>query len=354
MAEPNDNRSVAETLPDAAASGPGPAKQSVRSFKKKYAKLKVKFEYGTRENENLIREELRIEDLSKRIREQNEYDIYEFPLGDASLLILHTSQLLEVLLEFNESLHVSPDLRFDLSLPTDPSPLPLTPEQEIAPLVTDAALAKQAWKEAKAALAAGSIDASAYRTIEDNIKRNKAFAPAQQYSTLSQTYHIRPDAIEKKPDNDFERQLGYFTPEHETEYYLALDAKLGDEAAAVQLARIPDRPTLAERERDLTIRNPASVYNWLRRNQPQTLQDNEIASEKSASRPSNQRSSKRAPAQRKDEDLFDEDGAEIQPTPKNKRKREEDTGYRPKGGSSRSKKKKEEPNPNASKAGKKP
>lgn len=43
--------------------------------RKKYAKLKVKFELGTRENEKLIREELRIEDLSKRIQEQNEYGI---------------------------------------------------------------------------------------------------------------------------------------------------------------------------------------------------------------------------------------------------------------------------------------
>jgi hypothetical protein len=35
--------------------------------------MKVKFELGTRESETLIREELRIEDLSKRIQEQNEY-----------------------------------------------------------------------------------------------------------------------------------------------------------------------------------------------------------------------------------------------------------------------------------------
>lgn len=42
-------------------------------FRKKYAKLKVKFELGTRESEKLIREELRIDDLSKRIQEQNEY-----------------------------------------------------------------------------------------------------------------------------------------------------------------------------------------------------------------------------------------------------------------------------------------
>jgi len=49
--------------------------------------MKVKFELGTRENESLIREGLRIEDLSKRIQEQNEYALNPFsksrrePLG---------------------------------------------------------------------------------------------------------------------------------------------------------------------------------------------------------------------------------------------------------------------------------
>lgn len=47
--------------------------------RKKYAKLKVRFELGTRENESLIREELRIEDLSKRIQEQNEYGTHKCP-----------------------------------------------------------------------------------------------------------------------------------------------------------------------------------------------------------------------------------------------------------------------------------
>ena len=144
---------------------------------------------------------------------------------------------MEVLLEFNESLHVPPDVRFDLNMPNDPPLLP-TPEQEIVPLINDATLAKQAWREAKDGLADGSIDTNAYRMIEDNIKRNKAFAPAQQYSSLSQTHHIAPDAVEKKPDNDYDRKLGYFTPEHETEYYLALDAKLGDEAACRIVPRL--------------------------------------------------------------------------------------------------------------------
>lgn len=40
--------------------------------RKKYAKLKMKFTKQELESEALIREELRIEDLSKRIQEQNE------------------------------------------------------------------------------------------------------------------------------------------------------------------------------------------------------------------------------------------------------------------------------------------
>lgn len=262
---------------------------------------------------------------------------------------------MEVLLEFNESIHVSPALRYDLNLPGDTPFLP-TPEQEIAPLVNDATLARTALKEAKAELASGNLSTSAYRQVEESIKRNKEFAPSMQYTTLSKIPHTSRSAEEERyGPNSLNRKLGYFTPEHETEHYLALDAKLGDEAAALQLERIPDPPTFAEREREASIRNPASVYNWLRRNQPQTLQDHEAASEKSVSRPSNARTSKRAPAQRKDEDkdVFDDDGMDVEPTPKNKRKRDDDTGYRPKGGSSRPKKKKEEGTPSANRNGKK-
>lgn len=230
------------------------------------------------------------------------------------------------------------------------------PEQEIAAVVNNASLARTAFKEAKAGLASGDLSMSAYRQVEESIKLNKEFTPSNQYRTLSQVPHTNASVPDQgRASASMERQLGYFTPEHETEHYLALDAKLGDEAAALQLERIPDPPTFAERERDASMRNPASVYNWLRRNQPQTLQDHEAASEKSASRPSNARTSKRAPAQRKEEDreLYDEDGMELEPTPKNKRKRDDDTGYRPKGGSSRPKKKKEEGTPSANRNGKK-
>ncbi|KAJ5726437.1 uncharacterized protein N7483_007794 [Penicillium malachiteum] len=328
--ESKDSGPVSETLPDA----PAPAKPSVKSFKqvpwKKYAKLKLKFELALRESESLIREELRIEDLSKRIQEQND-------------------QLLEVLMEFNESIHVPSSLRYDLNLPDDPPPLHAA-EQEITPLVNDETLARTALKEAKSGLASGSLSPSAYRQVEESIKRNKAFAPGIKYSDLLKIQHsgMKAPGNGSKEADALDHKLGYMTPEHEADFYLALDAKLGDEAAETRLARMPNPPTFAEREKEASMRNPASVFNWLRRNQPHTLQEHEATSDKSA-RPANSRSSKRAPAPRKEEDTIDEDGAEVEPTPKGKRKRDDDTGYRPKGGSSRSKKKKEDATPRNSK-----
>ncbi|PKY07726.1 hypothetical protein P168DRAFT_294008 [Aspergillus campestris IBT 28561] len=330
---PEEAHSVAESLPDAPAA---PTKASARSFKKKFAKLKVQFEVRMRDSEALIREELRIQDISKRIQEQND-------------------QLLEVLLEFNDSLHIAPDVRYDLTAPGDDDEgdfLP-TPHREQSPAHRDPTAAASRLKDAKAELAAGRLSVDAYHDLENTIKHGKAFAPRLHYRSLIQTPHTDPrleeGADDRAPGSQFEQTLGFLTPEHETEYYLSMDAKLGDESAALQLGRATDKPSFAERERDAALRNPISVYNWLRRNQPQIfLQDNENASEKSTSRPSNLRASKRAPPQRKDDDTHDEDGSTVDTGPtsgsaKNKRKRDDETG--PKkggGGSSRANRKKKE------------
>ncbi|PYH90557.1 hypothetical protein BO71DRAFT_361212 [Aspergillus ellipticus CBS 707.79] len=319
----DDTQSLAESLPDA------PNRQSYRSFKKKFAKLKVKFELQMRESESLVREGLRIEDISKRIQEQND-------------------QLLEVLLEFNGSLHVSPSLRYDLSSPEDDS-FRSPPERDIPQSYNDPDVASSVLKDAKARVAAGRMSSDAYRDVEREVKRSKAFAPHMNYSSLVEFPHSGPLQLENPDDYNPSQELGFLTPEHETEHYLALDAKLGDAEAIEQLVCIPKKPSVADREREAALRSHVSVHNWLRQNQPQIfLQDNENASEKSGSRPSNLRASKRAPAQtRKDEDMYDEesmlaDTASNSGGTKGKRKRDEDTGYRPKGGNSRSSRKKKD------------
>ncbi|BCR91672.1 uncharacterized protein ACHE_70515S [Aspergillus chevalieri] len=302
-----------------------PAKQSYRSFKKKYAKLKIKFELGIKESEELVREEMRIEELSKRIQAQND-------------------QLLEVLLEFNDNLHLSPSLRFGLDAPDDTPSLP-TPEREF-PAFDDSESATVALRSAKADLEAGRIMPDDYRDLEDAVKRGRAFAPEKQYTSLLKVPHTASQAEEEynAGNGNTSESLGYFNPDYENEYYLGIDARLGDGSAALQLERIPKKPAPSDRDSEVAVRNPVSVYSWLRREQPSIFRDDDNASEKSGLRPSNQRSSKKAQQARKEED--DEDSASIDTVPasnsKNKRKRDDDTGYRPKGGSSRSRKKKDD------------
>ncbi|KAH8428951.1 uncharacterized protein LDX57_006624 [Aspergillus melleus] len=332
----DDARSVAESLPDA------PTKQSYRSFKKKFAKLKVKFELQMRDSELLVREGLRIQDLSNRIQEQND-------------------QLLEVLLEFNDSLHISPELRYELSASGDDALLP-NDETKASPSYNDPEAAQSMLKHAKDEVATGNMTTESYRDLENAVKQGKAFAPRLDYTSLLKVPHTLPpmDEEEISADGGFEQSLGFFTPEHETEHYLAVDARLGDETAALQLSRAPEKSTFADREREAGLRNSISVYNWLRRNQPHIfLQDNENASEKSGSRPSNLRTSKKVTGgTRKDEEFYDDDSVlmETGPTPsgaKGKRKREDESGGKSKSGGSRSnRKKKEEPSSTAKRSSK--
>ncbi|KAF3396587.1 hypothetical protein DPV78_007777 [Talaromyces pinophilus] len=340
-------RSSPGALPDAPAAT---TKQPCHSFKKKFAKLKVKFELEMRESEALVREQLRIEDVSKKLQETND-------------------QLLEVLMEFNDSIYIPTNLRYDLSLPGEMTP-PMTPDDDddIAPSTYTTTAAKAALKEARAELEAGEITADTYRRLERGVKRSTTFRPSMQYASLRQiAQHSGSVAAssasifgELDQDSTTLLNMNYMTPEHEHEYLLALDAKMGDAAADVQLKQLPEKPTFADREREAILQNPNSVYNWLRRNTPYVfLQDNEVASEKSSqvqtqpqrSTAATARSSKRsslaaskAAKEAKEEDMYDEDGIALDvPAPsatKAKRKRDEDTGYRPKGGRSGGSKKK--------------
>ncbi|KAL4767452.1 IEC3 subunit of the Ino80 complex, chromatin re-modelling-domain-containing protein [Aspergillus nidulans var. acristatus] len=331
--ERGETRSVAGSLPDADA----PTKQSHRSFKRKFAKLKIQFELKMKESESLIREQLRIEDLSKRIQEQND-------------------QLLEVLLEFNDAVHIPPKLRYDLHVPGDEDILP-PPDGELSAAYNDHALATSALRNAKDDLAAGNITLESYQQLEGGLKRGRAFAPLLRYTDLLKVPHSAPatesqDPVNPMDDSSLNQNLGFLTPEHETEYCLATDARLGDMAAAVQLSRVPEKPSLLEREREYALRSPVSVHHWLRKNHPNIfLQDNENASEKSASRPSNLRTSKRsAPMSRKDEDTHDEDSVMADSGPatggsKAKRKRDEEAIPRSKAAAGRSNRKKKEETP---------
>lgn len=162
-----------------------------------------------------------------------------------------------------------------------------------------------------------------------------------------------------------EQAPGYMTDAHEEEYLLAMDVALADPSLYDPTAR-DGRPLRINSvrpvpgEKELTLQNPDSVYNWLRKHQPQVfLQDKDPAhpenmSEKSSARPGNgpnrgKRHSAVAgstpgpkPDQEGDEEMgfIPESGTA---SAKGRRgKQEDDTAYRPKGGSSRPAKRKRE------------
>jgi IEC3 subunit of the Ino80 complex, chromatin re-modelling len=262
-------------------------------------------------------------------------------------------------MEFNDSLHIPPNMRYDLTLPGETSHHLTSEDEDVPPSTYTTTAAKSALKEARTELDSGEITSDTYRRLEKGVKRSTAFRPAVQYESLR--HIIQPDWVFSLDGHDEDPSLllnfNYLTPDHEHEYLLGIDAKLGDSNAEVQLKQLPEKSTIDEREREANLQNPNSVYNWLRRNTPQVfLQDNENTSEKGAiQRPTNARSSKRASLARqpaKEEDMYDEDGIALDvPAPsatKGKRKREEDSGYRPKGGRASTGRKKKETDSNYS------
>lgn len=130
--------------------------------------------------------------------------------------------------------------------------------------------------------------------------------------------------------------ISYLIPEQVDEYLSELDASLGS---------IQPSSAQANPHHEVALRNPHSVYNWLRRNEPKIfLQDGE-GSEKSAGKPGSlrgagKRASMPGPSKPDALEIVEEDGIRYDPTiggleppqAKGKRKREDDGGYHPKSG----------------------
>lgn len=272
------------------------------------------------------------------------------------ILVNHTcrSQLLEVLLELNSSIRIPRHFRYDLTVPEELFPETNLGQEVVLPLVhCDAALAKQKFREAREQLLEGRTSAEVCERMEGIIAQCDNFAPALQYTELLKTPHTLPGpASPLGADEDVDITLGFLSPEHDLEYTSNLDSGLG-------FTRTGDRPFTAEREREMILRNPTSMYNWLRKHDPDVFQEATtgtaptVAPEKPPPppKPAATRTSKRAAAQPpKDERMFDEDTylepePEVPKTAGRRRKRDEDTGYRPKGGSSGRPRKKREDAP---------
>ena len=260
------------------------------------------------------------------------------------------SQLLDLLLDINESNRVPPHLRYDLRSPTpDASAVPAL-EPDLSPNdPSDVKSALSALQEVKEELATGQITPTSYTRVEaallDTINKPQALTrlDTTPHTTLQS---VIPGYLPE--DLDVDTPTGYLSPGHEEEYLSTLDISIGT-SQTVPSRNLPPHSARSsdkhEKDKEAQLRNPVSVYNWLRKNQPQVfLQDNEVAPEKLAAKPQPvTKTPKRSSiAPKQEQEIIDEDGFVIgglaEPS-KPKRKRE-DEPYRPKGGSSRPTKKK--------------
>ncbi|KAL9638938.1 MAG: hypothetical protein Q9164_001247 [Protoblastenia rupestris] len=317
-----------------------------RSYKKKFLKLRHKFREGLRESNTLYDEEKRAKQIARRLQEQND-------------------QLLDLLLDVNDSTRVPSRLRYDLrSPPPDKTAVPDLMPDHSPPAYQDVQNAQSALQEARLELQSGQIDLQSYK--EQEAALSEIIDHRQSLNDLSKTSHsnlqcvppelLPPDLIEDAP-------ISYLSPAHEEEYLLTMDAYLDNPHPEDQpLPPRLSRPTDREREREIQLRNPVSVFNWLSKHRPKVFLDDDISHDKPAKVP--RKSSPKPPSStpapprlsvkrekagallpKPEEELLDEDGfligialEEGGGSLKKRKRGQEDNAYRPKGGGSKKRK----------------
>ncbi|KAF2203604.1 hypothetical protein GQ43DRAFT_478894 [Delitschia confertaspora ATCC 74209] len=316
-----------------------------RSWRRKYRKMRAQFEDTMNMSNQLIKDEYKAIALARRLQEQND-------------------QILDLLLDINETSRIPSFLRYDLRSPS-PS------RSALPPLETpDPEAIQRRIQELRADMVAQVITPEEFAHKMDQL--NSSQSVLTKPSSLADMAATIPHST-KVPDPLPEGLMlgencpGYYSPDHEEEYLLALDSLLDSptqydaNAHDGKPLRIPNTQSVPT-EKDLTLRNPDSVYNWLRKHQPQVfLQDkdphhHENLSEKSSAKPANAPSGQRGkrgsavlvntPGPKAEQDLLDEEIGFIPESGKGgsraKRERDDDGAYRPKGGSSRGGKRKRE------------
>ncbi|KAI4120011.1 MAG: hypothetical protein LQ345_000270 [Seirophora villosa] len=342
-----------------------PAKPSYKSFRKKYLKKRHGFKEKYRESNTLFEDEQRTTRIANRLLEQND-------------------QLLDLLLDLNESKRIPAPLRYALSPTPSPSAVPsLEPDDPHPSSILQAAQsAASKLNHAYNLLSSGQISPARFSEISTQLEpilRN----PTPLTTLFARTPHTTRESI---PSDTLEHDFAptdttFLTSTHEDAYLNVLDAAISsshsDTDAAVAALKKDAVPSVKDVHKDLSVRNPVSAYNWLRKHKPElfaSMQLNDlsgIAGEtgqerkpKPSPKPNtshpggggsgsrggggNGKREKKSEVNLKPEpEMLDEEGnviggtAEGAPAPGTlpakggKRKRGEDDAYRPKGGSSR-------------------
>lgn len=233
-------------------------------------------------------------------------------------------------------------LRYDLDLkastPARPNETKATYDQESG---------HKALRKARYQLQIGEISPHDYELLKSEVVDSPAFAPAKSYTTL--TRYAPSGPISAATLDDTESKSGFMTVRQEEQYLQSIDAYLDGESAsprrhASNRLSYRNGERNVEKEKEVQLRNPVSVYNWLRKHQPQVfLQDEDSKPSRATGTRNSKRNSTRDSIIKQEKELYDDDGIAMDvPSNRGKRKREVDGGYRPKGGNTRLPKRKRE------------
>jgi hypothetical protein len=206
--------------------------------------------------------------------------------------------------------------------------------------------AHKALRKSRYQLQSGEVTHSEYTALRDDVLSSPGFAPVKSYARM---LPHASDVSTSSPESG-ESKNGFLTIKEEEQYMNSLDEYI---RGAAPHPRNHARPNMAQRnggdrisdkEKDLQLRNPVSVYNWLRKNQPQVfLQDEDNKPSRTTGARASKRNATRDSIIKQEREMYDEDGIALDVPPnRGKRKRDDDGGYRPKGGNSRGAKRKRE------------
>ncbi|KAF2276754.1 uncharacterized protein EI97DRAFT_466886 [Westerdykella ornata] len=313
-----------------------------RSWRRKYRKMRLKFEETMNTSNNLIRDECKAIAVARRLQEQND-------------------QILEALLDLNEMTRLPANLRFDLRDLSETGSHLTLPESEAR-----ADALQRRLQELRNDMVNGLITPEDFAQKSDQL-HTQSIIPTRSLADLEAKVPHTTHPPDPLPEGLLigENAPSYMSPAHEEEYLLAMDQAIADpsiydpDAHDGRPLRLPQTRHHIPTEKELSIQNPDSVYNWLRKHQPQVfLQDKDVAhaetvSEKSSARPATTSGRKRhshvsgATPGLKNEEIDEELGfipEMVTTSGRGKRghKGEDDGAYRPKGSGRGSKRKRED------------
>ncbi|KAF2221844.1 IEC3 subunit of the Ino80 complex, chromatin re-modelling-domain-containing protein [Elsinoe ampelina] len=309
-----------------------------KSWRKKYRKMKARFDDTMKTNSTMFKEEQKLEALAKRLQEQND-------------------ELLDMLLELNSTLQLPAELRYNIEYRKE------WPEAEGIDSLTRANRMLDQYVEMGHQ---GRISQGEVYQMRTSLESHVAALESRSLASLEKEVpHTFLDDTDLNSVNEVADPVGYLTSQHESDYLDKFDLTWGDPLHGMPAPREKSPPafsqmTARELEREVELRNPLSVHNWLKQHNINITETDDTKSDagtpaggKKGGRNLAKKMGDRAVERARERDDGspmssaagrDVDGEEEEDGSSRRRKsRDADETYRPKGGrSGRSKRKRDD------------